>query len=232
MGAIIDQFGRDERGDMGEVEQSGLVQQGAILQFVQCAKTGSCQVSNIPFATIQTRVRDAHLPLTLGFAAVPQQQQTRRSRPIVLGTPGTTTLPSTPAPAPTPPSRNSALLQRLQQRQQDMRMLRIFFDEIDADSSGTVDHEELGGLLQVLGLPEDDDVLATFEQQGEDLTFTKFVSLVEALKKRGFDLGRLLLNHAGGASDDPQQSQPQSQSSHSPAQIVSATPVPRAQAFV
>ena len=28
-GAIIDQFGRSEQGDMGEVERSGLVQQGA-----------------------------------------------------------------------------------------------------------------------------------------------------------------------------------------------------------
>ena len=136
---------------MGEVERSGLVQQGATLQFVRCAATGSCHVSNVPFAVIQTKVRDAQLPLTLGFAAAPrqQQQQPRSSGPVVSGTPAAATAsPSTPAPAPTPPSRNSALMQRLQKRQQDMRMLRIFFDEIDADSSGTVDHEELGGRLR------------------------------------------------------------------------------------
>ena len=69
--------------------------------------------------------------------------------------------------------------------EEEEALLRMFFEEVDADGSGAIQREELGCILHVLGLQDADDAMAQMDTDGNGaVAFEEFLRFM-ALQVRG-----------------------------------------------
>ena len=213
-GASVDTFGRGTRGEMGAVEASGCVFPGDSLLCVVCAASGMRDTSRLPFSQVQCLLHDAQCPLELVFLSgggESDQADGQRQQPRP---PLTSRRPSHYGKIAAKPS---PMMLRLQARKREVAILRMFFEEIDSDRNGSIQREELLGVLQVLGLQSGDDAMEKMDGDRDgNVSFSEFLAFMTAQAKNGFDLSALIM--AAPASSE--------------ATVAAPTPAPVAHVFV
>jgi hypothetical protein len=198
IGATVDTFGRGPRGEIGACEVSGQVFPGDSLLCVVCAAVGTRDTARLPFTQVQVLLRDAQCPLELVFGSTSgggkkgwaelqrqrqqqqqeqqQQQQRRNSHRQAAAKP-------------------SPMMLRLQARKREVAMLRMFFEEIDSDGSGSMQRDELVGVLEVLGLQSVDGAMHAMDGDHDGkVSFSEFLTFMTAQAKLGFDLSALIMD--------------------------------------
>lgn len=74
-------------------------------------------------------------------------------------------------------------------------MLRMFFEEIDSDGSGSMQRDELVGVLEVLGLQSVDGAMHAMDGDHDGkVSFSEFLTFMTAQAKLGFDLSALIMD--------------------------------------